>query len=243
MKIINKDEFMAKKKGDLAIIYGSGPTISTLTPEQLQKLSEFDSFGFNWICKSKIPMKFYTVREQATTPKRCSEEMGITPSHLINYLNESPYDKSCIIMHDMRGFPNHSYVYSEHMDEFHGEGIVVKELRRKVDVTKQFNAKYYRKDIFSDGVYHGKCSLSNTIHIVIGMGYKKIVFVGVDLFDSRYFWRGEKRYLLIKDVNVPHKVGGNTIEMIKAIDKLGIAKMYSYNKKSLLSSFLEVWRS
>jgi len=242
MQVINKDEFMSKKNSDLAVIYGSGPTISTLDEDQLNKLSEFDSFGFNWICKSKIPMKFYTVREQATTSKRCSDDMGITPSHLIGYLNEEPYNNSCLIMHDMRGFPNHSYVYSEHLDEFRGEGILVNELRRKIDVPKKFEPKHYKRDIFEDGIYHGKCSLSNVIHIAIGMGYKEIVFVGVDLFDSRYFWRGEKKYLLIKDVNSPHKVGGNTMGMIKAINKMKIVKMYSYNKKSLLSDFLEVWR-
>lgn len=241
MKIIDQEELISHKKTDMAIIYGSGPTISSLSPQEKKRLGAHDSFGFNWVCKSGISTTFYTIREQATTRKRRSEKMGITPQHLIDFMNSDTYINTCLIVHDMRGFPSHDFVYSENLDKFNGYGIIVKELKRKVDVPKKFEVKHYNRDIFNDGIYHGHCSLSNVIHIAIGMGYKKILFVGIDLYDSRYFWRGDKPYLLIKNVNEPHKVGETTIKMIKAIHKKKIIKMYSYNEKSLLSKFLEVW--
>jgi len=241
MRVVSKEDFLSKKKSDTVIIYGSGPTISSLTKEEKDKLNSIDSIGFNWFCKSSIPTTFYTIREQATTSKRVSKKMGITPQHLIDFMNSDYYIDTCLVMHDMSGFPNHDFVYSDHLDEFKGHGVMVKELKRKIDVPKKFDVRYYNKDIFDDGVYHGHCSLSNAIHIAIGMGYQEIVFVGVDLYDSRYFWRGDKKYLLINDVKEPHKVGDPTIKMIRSINKRSLIKMYSYNKKSLLSKFLDVW--
>ena len=157
-------------------------------------------------------------------------------------MNTETYKQSCLIMHDMKGFPNHTYVYSEHLDDFDGSGVILKELRIGADVSKKFDVNHYNKDIFKKGVYHGKCSLSNVVHIAIKMGYKEILFIGIDMYDSRYFWRGDERYLLIDDVNVKHKVGKNTISMLKDIKNKNLIKMFSYNKKSLLSSFMPVWR-
>lgn len=242
MDIISKIDFLKKKKSDLVIIYGSGPTIGKLSNKELDKLSKFDSIGFNWFCKSNIPTTFYIIREQATTPKRCSEEMGITPMDLIKYMNNHVYINSSLVIQNMTNFPNHNYAYSDHLSEFKGSGIVLEELRIGKQVTKSFNVDHYKKNIFNEGIYHGKCSLSNAIHLAIGMKYKEILFIGVDLYDSRYFWRGDKKYLLINNINNKHKVGKVTIPMLKEIQTKNMIEMCTYNKKSLLSGFMPIWK-
>jgi len=47
MRILSKEEFLAEKKSDTLIIYGSGSSINQLTQEDKEKLALFDSVGFN----------------------------------------------------------------------------------------------------------------------------------------------------------------------------------------------------
>ena len=142
----------------------------------------------------------------------------------------------------MTNFPNHTYVHSDNLEKFNNDIILLPELRRNIDVLKKFDSKFYYRDIFSNGVYHGLCTLSNMVHIVIGMGYKKVIFPGVDLYNSKYFWMKNKKRLSIKNINDRHKIAQPTVDMLKEIKRMGLIDLYSYNNNSMLSNFLPVWR-
>jgi len=47
MKIISKEEFIAKKKSDTLVVFGSGFSINRIVEEEWKKLMLFDSIGFN----------------------------------------------------------------------------------------------------------------------------------------------------------------------------------------------------
>ena len=52
MKIVSEDNLKSKKKSDTLIIYGCGYSINDLTDKDKEHLSQFDSIGFNWFCKT-----------------------------------------------------------------------------------------------------------------------------------------------------------------------------------------------
>lgn len=233
------------KKSDTIVIYGCGYSINDLTEEDKISLSHFDSIGFNFFCFSLIPTTYYIIREQANTEKRRSDEENSTV--LYDYINKY-YKKSCLIIHDISSHSPSVMNYSKEdmVRKFHGSFIIVNDI--KLENNRSGVDRWRNTNIISDGVIHGKCTLNNACHISINLGYRNIIFVGVDLYDSRYFWLGpnETRFTVSDkklDYSCEHPTSKNVLsmvsEMIRDYPDISISV---YNKKSLLSSLIPVWR-
>lgn len=249
MIVINEEKFKNKKRSDTLVVYGSGGSISGLKTKDIDILSRYDSIGFNWFCKSKIFTTFYLVREQAninsSNPKynRCFKDE--TPDILFNELNTN-YIKSCLIVCDVSGHSNNVYNYAKHIKNFAHEGIIVKDINLFKKEGKKINKRYFDGNILSEGNYHWVCTMGNILHFALYMGYSNIIFVGVDLYDSRYFWIPENSSRhTIKNKNKKntdvHPICGDTLNLIRFFKKNYDINMRTYNEKSLLSQEIEVY--
>jgi len=241
---LEKSQFVKIKNSDTIIIYGCGYSINDLTEEEKIKLSKFDSIGFNFFCFSLIPTTYYIIREQVNIPKKISGKEN--EEVLYRYINKY-YKKSCLIIHDISSHsPNATnYINIDKLNKFNCDYIIVNDIKLKCNYSGV--DRWKNTCIMTDGVIHGKCTLNNACHIAINFGYKNIIFVGVDLYDSRYFWLdlNETRFLL-KNKNLTYKsqhpTSKNVLSMISEIKRdYPEIKMSVYNKKSLLSSLMPVW--
>ncbi len=133
----------------------------------------------------------------------------------------------------MSGHSPKSYNYAKKHSYFSQDGIIVKDTKGRLSVPQ------LKKNIFKKGVFHGKCSLTNVLHIVLHLKYKRILFAGVDLRNSQYFWLGPK----VTRINIlqkglrsrnRHPVAGHVMRMIKLVNKSFDVEMYTLNRKSLL---------
>lgn len=240
MNILTEQEFLNKKQSDTLVVFGSGYSINEITEEQWSKLAEFDSIAFNWFCKSFVPTTFYMIREQSNNKKRRSE--GEQVADLVHMLNTEPYEDSCLIVLDMSNSPHPCYKWWENksLDQFPHEGIVVKDLRR-------FDIEEFRLNIFEHGVIHGHTTLYNVMHIAAFMGYKRIIFAGIDLYDSRYFWlkEDEDRHTLVHKGlthSSKHSVLTRMGPLMKTFKQVfPNIELYTFNPKSLLKSWMPIW--
>jgi hypothetical protein len=237
MKILTKDQFMKLKKSDTLIVYGSGSSINRLTEEEKKKLMSFDSIGFNWFCKSRIPTTFYLIREQAATSKRLAE--GETRDDLFDALTTSPYNKSCLIILKLKQVE--AFHYEQHLGKFSGAGVVLNDRKKRgVDRFKEF-------DIFKDAVCHGACTLVNVLHIAAYLKYARILFVGIDLYDCRYFWmKGDRRRHTIKKKRLRshsrHPISTHVMQSIKQYKKCyPDVQLFGYNPRSSLRRIIPIW--
>ena len=104
----------------------------------------------------------------------------------------------------------------------------------------------------SDNIYaisHCIATLSDAINISYILGYRKIVLVGIDLYDRRYFWLGRsetneydlKRGKTYSDI---HATADNVLRGMavwnKYLTKKGV-RLYIYNPRSLLNKVLPVY--
>ena len=241
---LEKSEFVKIKNSDTIVIYGCGYSINDLTKEEKIKLSKFDSIGFNFFCFSLIPTTYYVVREQSNTPKRQSKEEN--ESVFYDYINKH-YKKSCLIIHDISTHSLSAINYSapDKLNKFRCNYIIVNDIK--------LNGNYSGVDrwkntcIMTDGVIHGKCTLNNACHIVVNLGYKNIIFVGVDLYDSRYFWlNSDETRFTLRDKKLTyqseHPTSKNVLSMVSEIIRnYPEIKISVYDKKSLLSSVVPIW--
>ena len=254
MRLLNEQDFRSLKKSDTLVIYGSGYSISKLNTDDIQKLSQFDSISFNWFLKSNIPTTFYIVREQANLARRVNKASGETVEAFYDMINSKNYVNSCLIIHDIYHHSKKSrasekvYHYSkpEALAKFNRHKyIIVKDLKRKhLDSGVR---KWGKINICEQGVVHGRFTLNSALHIGVNMGYNRIIFVGVDLYDSRYFWldKNVTRYT-VKQKNQryssKHATADRVLELIKEIKSIHKLKMYVYSRSSLLTKVMKKWQ-
>ena len=244
MPLITEEQLRKVKKSDTIIIYGCGSSINDITDMQYEDLKGFESCGFNWFCFSGIPTTYYIVREQANIPKRVHGKETI--SNFYQEINDG-YKQSCLVIHDLKNHSPKAFDYSDpkNCKRFLLNYVIVNDI--KLDDNNPGVEKWKNENIFKSGVYHGKNTLTNALHFSVWMRYKRIIFVGVDLYDSRYFWLDddETRYSVKsknKDAGSRHQTATDVISLVKRMKKCyPKIKMYTYNKKSLLANYIGVW--
>lgn len=247
MQFLNKNEFIGRKKSDTLVIYGCGYSINDLTEEDFSRIGRYDSVAFNWFCKSDIPVTFYVVREQCVPDFR--ELKGERLSDLYRSFN-SYYKDSVFIVH--RGdhlVQKSGYSHFLYHNKIQGSGIIIDDIRMRASKVKK-NPKVvidkFNDDIFQDGVQHGLLTMYNVMHIATFLKYTTIIFVGVDLYDSRYFWLGEKESRrILKNKNRTyksvHSTKGSLFQLLKIYKKtFPHVQLYTYSDKSLLTKVMEV---
>jgi len=235
MRILTPDEFKAKKTSDTLAIMGCGYSINDITTQQWYDIDEYNSIGMNWFCNSGRPVTFYLVREQCVTPKRL--EPGSLHDDFVEKMKRFSSTK---IVKDM-AYRTDNYQWAQNTDLFEGEGIILPEIRGRC------NAKAFRHDLFTEGCHHGKSSLYDILHIAVQMGYERLIFCGIDLYDSRYFWLGpeETREIVAREGSKwdnPHPTSGTTLSLIEDfMVAYPNIKCLIQNPKSVLSVVMGVW--
>ena len=101
------------------------------------------------------------------------------------------------------------------------------------------------------GLIHYGGSLSDVVSLAYSMGYKKMVLVGVDLYDRRYFWTkdGETRKEDLwrnASKDDTHNTAKPIISLMKKWNehfKENGIELFVYNPKSLLNEVLSVYKT
>jgi len=239
MKILSKSEFLERKTSDTLVVLGSGSSINKMSLQHWEKISSYDSIGFNWFCHHSFGPTFFVIREQANTKYRCIESE--TKKRLFRDLSKKSFNNTCLIVHDLSKHSKHVYNYAINKHRIKQSGIIVKDIRGKLHYKK------LRHDIFEKGVFHGSCTLTNVLHIGLYLQYKKIIFVGIDLRNSFYFWlpKGNTRKNISRkglSSKSRHPVFRKAIRLIKVVKKHFSVEMVTANPKSGLKQYIPVER-
>lgn len=189
-------------------------------------------------------MSFYLVREQANNKKRTNVLAQEDIDSFTYAMNNPPYNKSCLIVHNLSGHSRKVFHYHKHLEKFMNKGIVVNDVKLENNVIN--TKKWKKRDIFTTGLYHGLITLTNALHLVLNLRYKKMIFVGFDLYDSRYFWlkKKETRHTVRQKhqkYRSRHATAIHTINLIREIQKYHDVKMCVHNKRSLLRGLMPLW--
>lgn len=233
MKIISNEEFLATKSSDTVVILGCGYSINRIRKEQWDRIGSVNSIGFNWFCHHDFGPTFFAIREQANN--RTRNVQTETRKALFRDVNKPSYINTCMVVH--RSMLKQNYCYAKNCDKIHGKGVIVKD--RKAHASK----KLLKSNILKTGVVHGRISLTNALHIALFLKYKKIIFAGVDLYNSRYFWLSKsttRANIQKKGLNFKHKHPSYkyAIPLVRLIKNNFKVEMTVANKQSLLREII-----
>ena len=208
MKLINKEQFLKYKKSDTLVIWGSGSSIKNLDKNDFDYLNQFDSISTTMFSKSKIQTTFYIIGEilfnyyRAKTKNqkidgkllyKLYEEAGDSPIEYVKTFKD--YLSSCFIIWDDKWTLNKEH-FTE-LDKLNNDYIVVKQYghdpsldssKLNYDETTGPNNKFIDKRLYNTKLFledkvwlHQWKGINGPIYFARCMGYKKVIFVGVDL--------------------------------------------------------------
>lgn len=177
--LLSLQRLQALRKSDRVFIFGSGYSLNDITPEEWKKISQDDVVGFNaFVYQKWIDVDFHLIRGWGEGASVDADLKTLTDEFKDLVLNNPFYGKTTFIFQDhlMAHFAHAAFEYgaiplgarvfpykANHGDEFPSEGM-------------------------DRGLIHGVGTLCDAVHFAFCMGWKEIVLVGVDLYDTRYFW-------------------------------------------------------
>jgi hypothetical protein len=238
---LNINQIKKIKKTNEVFIYGSGYSINEISNEEWRKLRNYDSIGFNNTIFLKKISFTYHINRYLKNPKK-------NINYQIKIINKNRYLKKT------------TFLMPEGFIEEYTNNIFSKNLW---DKNKNFflfkTNRFFNLPIgnINVGLIHKSGTLIDCITFAYYLGYKKIVLVGVDLYDTRYFYVPKNKTSILFNIPSSKNVHGNTPDCkhqtiinkvdyrIRLIKKFLTKKSISlevYNKKSLLKRELKLFK-
>lgn len=239
---VDKGALLERKKSDTVFIFGSGRSINDVTTEEWTGFRDHDVITFNWfIHQDHIPVDYHLVREIAPTdldpeiwrPK--IEEYG-------RLIQNNPHYRDTV------------FLIQDGWKATNGNRLIGHGLLPHGAQVYRFHNRYQTPDepptgSFEEGLAHSSGTLSDCVNFAYLMGWQKIVLVGVDLYDRRYFWLDPDERTLIDEMRNArpddrHNMADPTVVCLsnwgRLFEEEGIELMV-HNPRSLLAGPLPVY--
>lgn len=239
---LTEDRLKASRKSDTVFIFGSGSSINDISAWEWKHFESCDTLSFNWfVHQNFIRIDYHLIREV------CSNDLvaSVWKKQLNEYAglirNNSHYRNTRFIVQADPTALNTFRLVNGRMLPSEAELFEFK--TRSKSLYEPPSESFYK------GLVHGPSSLFDCINFAFLMGWEKIVLVGVDLYDRRYFWLGEGQ-LRPGDaergasIDMAHNTSGATTGYIgKWKDELALrgVVLEVYNPRSLLAGVLDVY--
>lgn len=251
---LSENELKKYKNSQTLFVFGSGQSINEIQDSEFEKINKEDSISFNNSFKlKKVYFTFHLERGGTTRPGAIFFIKNYC-NYWVKKLFENKFLKNTILL-----IPD-GYT-SDFANEIIGSKILPKTFKFFLFFTNRTKTKTPTLS-FKNGIVHNAGTLCDAINFGVIMKYKKIVLVGVDLYDSSHFfcppgktykWDEHKNEYIfadktskgVKSTDLHNTVKLGIVDTMKTwrefLEKKGIS-LEIYNRKSLLSTELKIFR-
>jgi hypothetical protein len=164
------------RRSDKVFVFGSGYSLNEIRSDEWDHIREHDVFGFNaFVYERWVPIHFHLLRggaEGSLQWRAYAEEISGT-------IRRNPQCQHTI-------FLMQSGYEAQFCNQLLGYGFM--EPGTKVLEFTTLRGDGPPSQHFEDGLRHVGGTLSDAVNAAACLGWREIVLVGVDLYDSRYFW-------------------------------------------------------
>ena len=173
---LSEAEARASRKSDTVFIFGCGSSLNDLTSAEWAHFAAHDVFGFNaFYYQRHVPVGFHLLR-----------------SGIYGELRWRPFAQEVSeILRENACFANTIFVMQEeyiahYNNQMVGYGFLPPTARVLRYVTAREDGPPTRS--LAEGLRHDGGTLFDSVNCAFCLGWKHIVLVGIDLYDSRYFY-------------------------------------------------------
>ena len=176
-RLLDEAALRATRRSDTVFLFGSGRSLLDITPGEWQRIAAHDTVSFR-----EFPRQHW-VRADYHLTAEVDELDGYA-----RRLRENPL------------YADSVFVVQEGWLALYGNRLIGRRLlpqSARIFRFRRTGRGVYAPPgrCFADGLVHGFNSSISTTNFAVVMGWKRIVIVGVDLYDKGYFWleQGETR--------------------------------------------------
>jgi hypothetical protein len=240
------------RRSNRVYVFGSGFSLNDLKPDEWSQIEKHDTLGFNAFVRQRwVRVDFHLVRgwgEGSNVGFNWRREVGEL-AELIN--TNCRYQDTVFLMQD------------DHFAQVSGVLMAEGLLKSGSRIARYHTAPngVEPTGTLSEGLRHQSGTLSDAVNLAFCLGWDEIVLVGVDLYDTRYFWlkpdetfftnfkTGERKVATVSDrgqrYDEPHNTACNGV-----VKDMGVWQSYMahhgvslsiYNPRSLLAETLPVF--
>ncbi|MDO8877146.1 MAG: hypothetical protein Q8M24_08855 [Pseudolabrys sp.] len=219
------------RKSDTVFICGTGASILSIAPGEWQRMAQHDIFSFRDFPRQTFVKADYHVTGEIDDADIYAAAINTNPR----------YDRTLFMVQE--GFTAHM-----------GNRLIGRLKLRKGAPVFRYRRRGRGQSIpfsrsFADGVVHGHGSVVGMVNIAYLLGWKRIVLVGIDLYDHRYFYMppGETREVEKSGLTSsdPFIAGSSIVDQIgmwaDMMRREGV-QVVAYNPRSLLTSRIPIFQ-
>lgn len=239
---LSESELRATRKSTTMFIFGSGYSINAISPAEWEHFEQHDTVSFNlFVHQDRVRIDYHLIREIGNI----SGDPRVFMPEVNEYVN--------LIHHNPR-YADAILVVQEGWHAIGGNHVVGMKLLPQQ--ARLFRFRNRSRGIygppspsFSKGLVHGPAALVDCVNFAYILGWKRIVLVGVDLYDRRYFWLdSDETRNIDQRRRASHQDRHNTANAIipfmaqwrELFSNEGV-ELYVYNPRSLLAQELPIY--
>jgi hypothetical protein len=236
-RVLTEEELRETRKSDTLFVFGSGRSLQELTPAEIRTFEDHDTLGFNWFVQQDfVRCDYHLIRE-------------ITSDDLDPALWQDQVRRYFTAIRENPGFVSTVYLVQSGFRAINGNRALGMRLLPEHSRVFRWRSLTRRETLsrsLAEGLAHNHATLEECVNFGYLLGWRRIVLVGVDLYDRRYFWPGEHHPLeTAATVAEPHAQSDNGhVQQLAAwgatLAGEGIA-LEVYNPRSLLAGPLPVY--
>ena len=189
-RVLNESEVKASRKSDTVFVFGSGYSLNDITSDEWRHFEQHDTVGLSgFIYQNWIRVDYHLIRGWVEVKAGAFNWRGHSQDFAA-VLNANPHFKETILI--MQG---------EYLAHFCNNLIGYGLIRPGTRIFRYRTARGTRAPTpsFQEGLTHAYGTLSDAVNFAYCLGWKRIVLVGVDLYDSRYFWLKSDQTLAVDE--------------------------------------------
>jgi hypothetical protein len=235
-RVLSEVELKATRKRDTVFIFGSGGSLNEITPDEWQQIAEGDTLGFNWFVHQRfVRCDYHLVREICSTDlDRTTWQPEIRQYFELIAANPLYAHTVFLVQTGFRATNGNRAI---------GLRLLPPAARVFLWRSRRDLAEPTRS--LAEGLTHAHSTLQECVNFAYLMGWRRIVLVGVDLYDRQYFWMPPGAPLWSDATTAEvHRTAAGLIESLgrwrRQFEREGV-ELFVYNPRSLLAAVLPVW--
>jgi len=228
---IGEAELRGRRRSDTVFICGTGSSLHDITADEWARIAEHDVFSF----------RDFPRQRSVRADFHMTGEIDVVEDYAAAINGNPLYAETVFLIQEglKADMANH----------------LIGERHLKADAPVY---RYRRRargkmvppsESFAEGIVHGGGSVVSAVNIALILGWKRIVLVGVDLYDHRYFYMPPDQTRIAEKAGVTHDMpfanGDHIVAQLgmwdAAMRPRGV-RLFAYNPRSLLTRHLPVFR-
>ena len=177
-RMLGEDELRRTRKSDTVFIFGSGASLNELSAADWAHFEQHDTLGFNWFVHQEfVRCDYHLIR-------------GIPDTDSDPRVWRPQLDEYFGLLRTNPRFAGTIYLVHSGFRAINGNRAIGYRLlpRNPVFLWRTNSTAVLPSRSFAEGLVHGESTLLECINFAYLLGWARVVLVGVDLYDRRYFW-------------------------------------------------------